>query len=176
MNAFQYRLDKTMCECSAYVAFNKATNGQTDIKHETLRLVEFFCFSQTFSEAAIVQLVFLVINFDMFMLLFFGCCFQWVFLHFCRCLWKNRVGFFLLDILQHPQEQSHCALFKLRCFIVRSCCFCFVFVFWLCFLLFVSLFVSLFVCCCQVFLFILCDKYKIHKLHQGDMVEFMHLV
>ena len=26
--------DKTMCEFSAYVAFNKATNGQTDIKHE----------------------------------------------------------------------------------------------------------------------------------------------
>ena len=25
---------KTMCKFSAYVAFNKATNGQTDIKHE----------------------------------------------------------------------------------------------------------------------------------------------
>ena len=23
-----------MCEFSAYVAFNKATNGQTDVKHE----------------------------------------------------------------------------------------------------------------------------------------------
>ena len=34
MNAFQYRLDKTMCEFSAHVAFNKATDGQTDIKHE----------------------------------------------------------------------------------------------------------------------------------------------
>ena len=31
---FQYRQDKTMCECSAYVAFKKATNGQTDMKHE----------------------------------------------------------------------------------------------------------------------------------------------
>ena len=25
---------KTTCELSAYVAFNKATNGETDIKHE----------------------------------------------------------------------------------------------------------------------------------------------
>ena len=36
MDAFQYRQDKTMCERLAYVAFkfNKATSGQTDIKHE----------------------------------------------------------------------------------------------------------------------------------------------
>ena len=34
MNTFQYRLDKTMCEFSPYVASNKATNRQTDIKHE----------------------------------------------------------------------------------------------------------------------------------------------
>ena len=27
-------LDKTMTEFSAYVAFDKATNGQTDVKHE----------------------------------------------------------------------------------------------------------------------------------------------
>ena len=27
-------IDKTMCEFSACVAFNKATNGLTDIKHE----------------------------------------------------------------------------------------------------------------------------------------------
>ena len=25
---------KTMCKLSAYVAFNKATNGQTDVKHD----------------------------------------------------------------------------------------------------------------------------------------------
>ena len=34
MNVFYYRLDKAMCEFSAYVAFDKATNAQTDIKHE----------------------------------------------------------------------------------------------------------------------------------------------
>ena len=34
MNAFQYRPDETMCEFSAFVAFNKATTGKTDIKHE----------------------------------------------------------------------------------------------------------------------------------------------
>ena len=34
MNYFSCRQEKTMCELSAYVAFNKATNGQTDIKHE----------------------------------------------------------------------------------------------------------------------------------------------
>ena len=28
-----------MCEFSAYVAFTKATNGQTDIKHETERMM-----------------------------------------------------------------------------------------------------------------------------------------
>ena len=31
---FFYRLDKTVCEFSTYVTFNKATNGQTDINHE----------------------------------------------------------------------------------------------------------------------------------------------
>ena len=30
-----------MCECSAYVAFNKATNGQTDIKHEKEKKIKF---------------------------------------------------------------------------------------------------------------------------------------
>ena len=34
MNAFQRQQDKTMCEFSAHVAFNKSTNEQTDIKHE----------------------------------------------------------------------------------------------------------------------------------------------
>ena len=39
MKAFQFGKDKTMntlnCDAfSAYVAFNKATNGQTDIKHD----------------------------------------------------------------------------------------------------------------------------------------------
>ena len=29
-----HRLDKTMCEILAYVALNKAANGQTDMKHE----------------------------------------------------------------------------------------------------------------------------------------------
>ena len=33
MNAFKYEVDKTMCEFSAHVASDKATNGQTDIKH-----------------------------------------------------------------------------------------------------------------------------------------------
>ena len=33
MNAFYHRLDRTMCEFSAYVAFNKAANGKADIKH-----------------------------------------------------------------------------------------------------------------------------------------------
>ena len=33
MNAFQFGQDQTMCTFSAYVAFNKATHGQTDIKH-----------------------------------------------------------------------------------------------------------------------------------------------
>ena len=33
----KYGRDKTMCECSANVAFDKATNGQTDIKHEMRR-------------------------------------------------------------------------------------------------------------------------------------------
>ena len=42
MNAFYYRLDKTMCGFSAYVAFNKATNGQTDIKHEKQSLFSIF--------------------------------------------------------------------------------------------------------------------------------------
>ena len=32
MNAFGHnRLDETMCEFSAYITSNKATNGQTDI-------------------------------------------------------------------------------------------------------------------------------------------------
>ena len=31
---FYYGLDKTMCKLSANFAFDKATNGQTDIKHE----------------------------------------------------------------------------------------------------------------------------------------------
>ena len=32
---FKYQLDKRVCRFSAYVAFNKATNGQTyNIKHE----------------------------------------------------------------------------------------------------------------------------------------------
>ena len=31
INAFQYRQEKTMYTFSAYVAFNKVTNGQTDI-------------------------------------------------------------------------------------------------------------------------------------------------
>ena len=31
---FLILLNKTMCEFSAYVSFDKATNGQTDIKHE----------------------------------------------------------------------------------------------------------------------------------------------
>ena len=34
MNAFLYGLDKTKCEFAANVAFDKGTNGQTDIKHE----------------------------------------------------------------------------------------------------------------------------------------------
>ena len=34
MIVFKCRKDKTTCELSAYVAFNKATNGETDIKHE----------------------------------------------------------------------------------------------------------------------------------------------
>ena len=29
-----FLIDKTMCKLSAYVAFDKATNGQTDIKHK----------------------------------------------------------------------------------------------------------------------------------------------
>ena len=35
MNAtYYYGLDKTMCTFSANSVFDKATNGQTDIKHE----------------------------------------------------------------------------------------------------------------------------------------------
>ena len=34
MSAFEWSQDKTLCEFSAYVAFNKPTNGQTDIKHK----------------------------------------------------------------------------------------------------------------------------------------------
>ena len=34
MTAFSNRLDKTMLKFSAYIPFDKATNGQTNIKHE----------------------------------------------------------------------------------------------------------------------------------------------
>ena len=34
MYAFYYGQDKTMSTFSAYVAFIKATDGQTDIKHD----------------------------------------------------------------------------------------------------------------------------------------------
>ena len=34
MNAFYYGLNITMCKLSAHVAFDKTTNGQTDIKQE----------------------------------------------------------------------------------------------------------------------------------------------
>ena len=34
MNAFNVNKTKEMCEFSAYVTFNKATDGQTDIQHE----------------------------------------------------------------------------------------------------------------------------------------------
>ena len=36
-----FNVDKTkhMCEFSTYIAFNKVTNGQTDIKHEKIKRV-----------------------------------------------------------------------------------------------------------------------------------------
>ena len=34
MNAFEHEQDQTMCTCSAYVAFNEPTVGQTDMKHD----------------------------------------------------------------------------------------------------------------------------------------------
>ena len=34
MNDVLYVQDKTMCTFSAYVACNKTTDGQTDIKHD----------------------------------------------------------------------------------------------------------------------------------------------
>ena len=37
MNAILCRQDKTMCTFSAYIAFNKAIDGQTDIKRHAKR-------------------------------------------------------------------------------------------------------------------------------------------
>ena len=50
MNAFQYRLVKTMCEFSANVAFDKATNGQTDIKHEMSKILNSMSLLKTVDE------------------------------------------------------------------------------------------------------------------------------